>query len=615
MKLVSFQAKNFKGIEDVHVRFSETPNGGVYCFVGLNESGKTTVLEALDAYKGWTETLKPVTSAVEVEKIAFIPKSRISNFTGSISFVVTFRLEPSDEAVVKAILKVSGYEVARMGPELVGRQEYTFVDSVYQGESESLDFHLETRLEGEDESDAAPEAVVESVRIALRARLPALLYFPNALFETPDQIVLDETGGKENDAYYRKVLQDALDALGEGFNLQRHITARIGESDEEPLNNTVSKLQLKISKVVFDAWKQILGDDLTGRRITLKPMLQGGVKVLRIRYTDGPDSYKVSERSLGFRWFFGFLLLTTFRIGRAQDDKQVVYAFDEPASNLHSSAQQKLLETFGRLSAKSLVLYSTHSHHLIKPDWLENAYVVRNLALSHERAVDESYTARSARVAVEKYRSFVAKHPTLTTFYQPILDVLQYRPSQLEIVPSLVLVEGKNDFYTLRWFQCLSECPSALSRMHFAPGTGAGSLDTLITLYLGWGAEFVVLLDGDGEGKRQRQRYDKKFGSMVAGRLRTLDEVGGGAGSMESMFTDADRDAILHAVGYEGGSVSKQVFNACVQEACARRLQVTLVPPTVSRFVECLQALAQGLARGHDEAAARGVSLKATGAT
>ena len=102
MKLISFQALNFKGIEDVKITLDELPNSNVYCFVGLNESGKTTILESLDAYRGWTETLKPVTSSRSevLDKKRFIPKSKISNFTGNISVVVTCQLEAADKDIV-----------------------------------------------------------------------------------------------------------------------------------------------------------------------------------------------------------------------------------------------------------------------------------------------------------------------------------------------------------------------------------------------------------------------------------------------------------------------------------------------------------------------------------
>ena len=56
-------------------------------------------------------------------------------------------------------------------------------------------------------------------------------------------------------------------------------------------------------------------------------------------------------------------------------------------------------------------------------------------------------------MTLHKYRDFAAQHPNQTTYFQPILDVLDYRPGELENVPNVVMVEGKNDFYTLKYFQ------------------------------------------------------------------------------------------------------------------------------------------------------------------
>ena len=45
--------------------------------------------------------------------------------------------------------------------------------------------------------------------------------------------------------------------------------------------------------------------------------------------------YYLGERSLGFRWFFVFSLLTTYRAMTSQPDKGLLLLLDEPASNLH----------------------------------------------------------------------------------------------------------------------------------------------------------------------------------------------------------------------------------------------------------------------------------------
>lgn len=599
MKLVSFKAKNFKGIEEIHIPLDGLPNSNVYCFVGLNESGKTTVLESLDAYSGWTETLKPVTSSTteELDKKRFIPKSKISNFTGKISVIVTCLLEDDDlEAAKDFAKKELGFTLTDVGPNLVRYQHYSFEDSVYVQDENRFSLVAKGTHGRSKKVVDLPEDELKKLQTYLSKRLPAVLYFPNALFDTPDQIVLEESSGTEKDAYYRKVLQDALDAIGENHDLQKHITARVDVEDQkEALENTVRKLEQKISKVVFGLWKSILGKTLTGKKITLEAVSDGGVKVLRIRYADGADSYKISERSLGFRWFFGFLLLTHFRKERLQDHRQVIYVFDEPASNLHSSAQKKLLETFGHLAQKSPVLYSTHSHHLINPDWLENAYVVRNTGLTYEEG-DDDYSSPSTKVAVERYRSFVAQHPDQTTYFQPILDVLDYQPSKLELVPKAILVEGKNDYYTLRLYQQQEECPSELKDIALIPGNGASGLDPLIKLYTGWGASFQILLDSDKAGKDAKKRYEKEFGFLVENKVSTLgDLVTGFSRSMEAMFSATDQVEILKSAGQDESALTKALLNRCIQETCARSIQIHFEQKSLDQFKACLAGLAAKL--------------------
>ena len=62
---------------------------------------------------------------------------------------------------------------------------------------------------------------------------------------------------------------------------------------------------------------------------------------------------------------------------------------------------------------------------------------------------------------------------TKTRYFQPILDVLDYRPSQLEMVPDLIMVEGKNDYYTLRYMNEVI-FDNAVDGLHISPGGGSG---------------------------------------------------------------------------------------------------------------------------------------------
>lgn len=50
MKILKFNIKNFKGIKSTSLDLEADPPGNVVTLIGLNESGKTTVLEALSNF-------------------------------------------------------------------------------------------------------------------------------------------------------------------------------------------------------------------------------------------------------------------------------------------------------------------------------------------------------------------------------------------------------------------------------------------------------------------------------------------------------------------------------------------------------------------------------------
>lgn len=264
-----------------------------------------------------------------------------------------------------------------------------------------------------------------------------------------------------------------------------------------------------------------------------------------------------------------------------------MFLFDEPASNLHSSAQAQLLKSFGRFPPESTIVYTTHSHHLINPAWLEGSYVVKNEALDYD-VDDDNYTAQNTVITLEKYRSFASNHPDQSTYFQPILDVLDYSPGQLENVPNVVMLEGKNDFYTLKYFQDI-----VLKRkdsLNLMPGGGAGHLDNAIRLYLAWGRNFVVILDGDTAGKDEKKRYHELFGLLVAERIFTLEDIDATwkKARMESLVEPSDQMAIQTAVYTTTAKFNKTHFNRAIQELYVTGKKLPVSPKTIANIERIL---------------------------
>lgn len=156
-----------------------------------------------------------------------------------------------------------------------------------------------------------------------------------------------------------------------------------------------------------------------------------------------------------------------------------------------------------------------------------------------------------------------------------------------------MIVEGKSDFYYLRYF---SDILNLGHEMHFAPGGGAGSLDTLISLYVGWARNFVVLLDDDSEGRAQRERYEQTFGPFVSGRCKTLrDLAGAGVREIEGLLTSDDRISVLAAVHGTAPRYTKKALLAAVLELYARGEAVELSMESTDRISGLLGRLSDEL--------------------
>jgi energy-coupling factor transporter ATP-binding protein EcfA2 len=115
-----------------------------------------------------------------------------------------------------------------------------------------------------------------------------------------------------------------------------------------------------------------------------------------------------------------FLLMTSFQ-GESSTQSKPLFLLDEPASNLHPSAQAELLQSFEKLLYRCNLVYTTHSHHLINVRWLDAAYVVKNSALGSLNINDYMSNRVGAHTSVTAtlYRQFVTEHPNQVSYFQP----------------------------------------------------------------------------------------------------------------------------------------------------------------------------------------------------
>lgn len=610
MRYTKFKFTNFKGIRDLELDLT----GDVTTLIGLNESGKTTILEAIFCFSYGAEKLDMINSGMESlrDPEQWIPIALRANFNDTITICATVALDDADQLAFKQHMKSKfDLAVSALPTELEISEHYRFEDSRYvkaKGPSKIWSLNLRGTKDRQrtPRSFEATTAEWQGAVDYLKGTLPKIWYFPNFLFELPEKFLLTQAAGSrpaedmDKALFYRSTFERVLGELGTGANLDTHVVARLesaDKTDERNLKALLLEMGRVITGTILDGWNRIFGSSPAGQEVDIDASTDAqGEPYLELRIKGQDGYYDLSERSLGFRWFFMFLLMTSYHGVRSKVGPRALFLLDEPASNLHSSAQAELLKSFESLSEDCHLVYTTHSHHMINVKWLDSAFVVKNEALGSLSFEDYVNTRIGARTSVTatRYRRFVSQHPGETSYFQPVLDLLEYKPSTLEPVPDVVLVEGKSDYFLLRYCTDVLGLHPALP---LVPGGGAGKLDPLIRLHLGWGKSFVVLLDGDAEGLKQKARYEKEFGTLVAGRCHVLSDLIGDPSCCEGedLLTPQDKDLLVQTVAGASTKATKKVVQRAVIEVFAGRQTVALEATTTARVSALLASLKKEL--------------------
>lgn len=533
-----FQLQNFKGAEDVTIELGGKHKAKVVTLIGLNESGKTTILEGISHFATRDRTVSSLFVGPHAQRhiSTLIPVHKKAAFTDTIRISADIELTDSD---VKGIVAL-GLEVKlEIDPESVQKKaqvtkQYRFIDSEFVADEfsslwEGFDFKARRSKKQSFKWYKRPDDEEKDVWLAaadaVESRLPKVIYFPTFIVNLPAKIYLSELDKEcRVNRYYRNLLQEILDTMPDRLSLERHVVQRIkayreedatsawlsrwlGDSKRAPVDSVFQKISATVTKEVLGSWSKVFNRPVAAKRIEVSWNVDtdnNDLPYAAFAVSDGESIYALDERSLGFRWFFSFLLFTRFR-GSAR--RENVFLFDEPAANLHACAQAELLGSFDKLIEEgNKIIYSTHSHHMINPRWLSGAHIVENDAIDYE-AEDSGagFNIRPTYITATPYRKFVSEQSSRISYFQPVIEKLQYVEPAIVSSGPTVMLEGISDFHLCSYV--LSELGLKAPKLSLVPGSGAGSLDQMISIVMSKGDPFLILLDDDPAGRRAAKRY------------------------------------------------------------------------------------------------------------
>ncbi|HET7060147.1 MAG TPA: AAA family ATPase [Candidatus Saccharimonadales bacterium] len=529
MKYLSFEITNFKAIKSTKIDLTRDQ---LVLLLGINESGKTSILEAIEAFD-YTNDAEPASYNSIRNKKELNSEAKVST---------TMALESSDISVISEILTgmlVSPAaseqpEGAAQEPKAINgvllssddkitiTRVFSFANAVFVKEVYNVDPATLTKIN----NTLTPEQIDKFCRELLN-KTPLIIYFEDFKDKIPDYI-----STQKDDPTYN---QDWVSTL-EG--LFYHADKKVNLEQFEAIENVnardtaLNKVNNALNKQFTNRWNTKLKGTKTVHRVDVQ---YDPVKK-QFKFTavgkDKETVFDIDERSKGAAWYLTFLLKTEFRKKRLNlDHGQTLYLIDEPGSNLHSTAQANMVHDFRTLSTDSIVVYTTHSQHLIDKANLSNVYIVKIVGSS---------------VHAERFQDYVLGKKINTTFYQPIIDALEVQPFSLEFNwKKAVLVEGVSDYAAIRLM--LESVLDKKSDFVIMPGTSASNLDTLISLHIGWGAKLMTLLDYDEEGRTQQARYKEKF-PMLESKIHTYKDTKLSPETdleLEGLFGESDKDELL----------------------------------------------------------------------
>ncbi|MDY6072148.1 MAG: AAA family ATPase [Bacilli bacterium] len=492
MKYNKFIIKNYRAIEgplEIDIKKNK-----LVPLIGANESGKTTILQAIYAFDYANDKEYEGRHLKELRNF-YNPGSNINaTIDAEISIRKTdFLNYISDEAL---------------------RNKYSelpnFSEIVISRNLETKDYKVSV-IDNEEDGKIIGKEIV--------SRLPYIIYNDDFIERPKNEIEIPENPNE---------LYGWLGIYERAFNKNGYsIFDTIKEPEENIKLGILSDVESEINKTLIKEWGRISLDDSDCLSIKLQIENNNILKVQIVEKKGEKDRFfKIEDRSKGFLWFFNFVMKIKYNPKATGSNNDIIYLLDEPGSYLHSVAQEKLCHMIKNISNKDgKVIYCTHTHHLLDPKYIPTKYIYIVQKDKNTKIIDLS--------KITSVKTDVKKMSELQPVYEAlgVSDWDFFNQKQ-----KIIMVEGIHDKYALEIF-----LGNKLDEYIIMPCVNAESIYNNISRMIAYNKKYIALWDNDEEGNDYYKKALKAFGKLEANRLMVLPNINKRRKvRMEEMFEKSD---------------------------------------------------------------------------
>lgn len=538
MSVTAFRVVNFRSVVDSN--WIQLSPDGVTVLVGQNESGKTSILQALYCalsgvslspddkrttgpdpiiYLRATVDLpaleKPLSEYPAHEANAF--KKFVNDRNNIVDLKCQWFAKPGASTLTE--FSVTLVEESEFNSDLdTARAAYQKTDVPAT--------EVATANAEEEEEEELPSLTAFDAGDLIHDPLPDGTFFNAESGLLPNTVDIDTKGNPSG---------PGATAANNFLAIAEIDLPKLLSGDGRYRQNVLNRANQRVSDDFTSFWSQVIG---TNSKLTLQCAFEhysiasgekSGKPYLEFWISDGNTQLYPKQRSLGVRWFISFYL--QLRASEKTSTKRI-FLLDEPGANLHAKAQADVLKLIDRLKGDIPVIYSTHS-----PEMIEYEKLFRVRAVQRDGELEDSPT-----VVIDGHQLGAASSDTLS----PILAAMGSDMSSQTVIKKSgnVLLEEMSGFYYLKAFWMLS---NKKQEVHFVAATGVNKLPTLVNMFLGWGLDFLVAVDDDKQGREVFNQLKKEvFGdddSLARAQLLKFQSFT----SIEEVFSKKDfKDLVLN---------------------------------------------------------------------
>jgi len=273
----------------------------------------------------------------------------------------------------------------------------------------------------------------------------------------------------------------------------------------EEIKNSPSKL-IKFLSAASKNLTQRLNPSWKGEAINVELRLNPGnilSVVLSDVHRDGTitNTGLLNRRAEGFKWTFSFIVNFAAETQKAEL-KEAILLLDEPARNLHPTQQMGISDLLKNLAGSNQVLYATHSPFMIFDYTPGNLLVVELDRKKHLSKIFYDYWKADDATLT----------PILYGLSKGLVDSITTREVGFNSRP-VIIVETMSDTMYLNAFDKFLQDPNiSMNPLNVVPAYSKNSVLPLSLFYNNHGYNTFVLLDNDYESNQtSNQLKNNKF--------------------------------------------------------------------------------------------------------